>query len=187
MAIYMWREEDPFWTYDFRWKTKAEVTADGWTLQSQASVDANGLKSTTRWTNRLTLPQTVDSNTTKITIKWWIIYSAWFGLYLVNNSNGNQSWNYIWPWDTYNPCIQFYYSGSYTEYSAVMPSQADEFTCVIDLANGSMEASFASLGTTYTQWLNSSQVSGIRNNCQRFRIAFASASDYVQYIKFLAE
>lgn len=192
-AVYVWThkvrpaEIDPYWTYDFRWKTKAEVTADGWTLQSQANVNSNWLYSTTWWTNWLALPETVDSNTNKITVKWWIIYSSGFWLYLVNNSNGSQSWNYIWPWDTYNPCIQFYRAGAYTEYSAVMPSQADELTCVIDLVNERMEASFAGLWTTYTQWLNSSQVSGIRSNCKRFRIAFASANDYVQYIKFLVE
>ena len=77
--------------------------------------------------------------------------------------------------------------GSQTEVSATIPSVVDELTCIVDLENSVMKASFASIGTTYTKNLTSSQVSAIQSNCNKFRIAFGSSSDRVQYIKFRVE
>lgn len=192
MNVYVWTnnlknayigEYSEFREYDFRWKTKSQVTADWWNLQTEASIDSTYWLTSTTWgTNWYILPTAVSSSTNKITLVRGILSPGWIGLYITDNNRNYQSWNFI---DASGNTVQIYCAWNRYDYTWTL-SQDMVVTTVIDLDNKSITTQISWVSWTYTHTITDSEVSIIRSSSTRFRIALNSWC-YVGYVKYKAE
>ena len=175
------------YSYDFRGKTTSQATADGRTLGSGVSIDANWLYAST-WSNTLKTITGKSTNAKKITLIC--------GLYNADTSNIDYS---IWQATSWTVNSTWIYLGGQestevmtrrllwtnTTYSFSIPSWAIEWTFILDLENLTWNTK---IGTDVRSGsITQAYANSLKANSNYLRIAYQYWSWRVQYVKFMVE